>query len=34
MSDGPLVLPEALRDVEPVRSIRTPARLEYRFTAG
>ena len=29
-----LVLPEALRDVEPVRSIRTPARLEYRFTAG
>jgi uncharacterized OB-fold protein len=29
-----LELPEALRDVEPVRSIRTPARLEYRFTAG
>ena len=29
-----LVLPEALRDVEPVRSIRTPARLDYRFTAG
>ena len=29
-----VVLPEALRDVEPVRSIRTPARLEYRFTAG
>lgn len=32
MSD--LVLPAALRDVEPVRGIRTPARLEYRFTAG
>ena len=29
-----IVLPEALRDVEPVRSIRTPARLEYQFTAG
>jgi uncharacterized OB-fold protein len=29
-----VVLPEALRDVEPVRSIRTPARLEYAFTAG
>jgi uncharacterized OB-fold protein len=29
-----LDLPEALRDVEPVRSIRAPARLEYRFTAG
>ena len=29
-----IVLPEALRDVEPVRSIRTPARLDYRFTAG
>jgi uncharacterized OB-fold protein len=29
-----VVLPEALRAVEPVRSIRTPARLEYRFTAG
>jgi uncharacterized OB-fold protein len=29
-----LVLPEALRDVEPVRGIRTPARLDYRFTAG
>ena len=29
-----IALPEALRDVEPVRSIRTPARLEYRFTAG
>jgi uncharacterized OB-fold protein len=24
----------ALADVEPVRSIRTPARLDYRFTAG
>ena len=29
-----LVLPETLCDVEPVRSIRTPARLEYSFTAG
>ena len=29
-----IVLPEALRGVEPVRSIRTPARLDYRFTAG
>ena len=32
MSD--LVLPPALRDVEPVRSIRTPARLDYTYTAG
>jgi uncharacterized OB-fold protein len=29
-----LVLPESLRDVEPVRGIRTPARLDYTFTAG
>lgn len=29
-----VVLPEALRDVEPVRGIRTPARLDYTFTAG
>jgi uncharacterized OB-fold protein len=29
-----IVLPEALRNVEPVRSIRTPARLDYQFTAG
>ena len=29
-----IVLPEALRDVEPVRSIRTPARLDYTFTAS
>lgn len=29
-----IVLPEALRDVEPVRSIRTPARLDYRYTSG
>jgi uncharacterized OB-fold protein len=29
-----LVLPEALSGVEPVRTIETPARLEYRFTAG
>ena len=32
MSD--LVLPPALRDVETVRGIRTPARLDYTFTAG
>jgi hypothetical protein len=29
-----LVLPDALKDVELVRGIRTPARLEYTFTAG
>jgi uncharacterized OB-fold protein len=29
-----ITLPPSLRDVEPVRSIRTPARLDYRFTAG
>jgi uncharacterized OB-fold protein len=29
-----LALPEALRAVEPVRSIRTPAHLVYTFTAG
>ncbi len=29
-----LVLPDSLQGVEPVRSIRTPARLDYRFTAG
>ena len=29
-----VVLPERLQGVEPVRSIRTPARLEYRYTAG
>lgn len=29
-----LVLPESLRDVEPVRSVETPARLDYTFTAG
>lgn len=27
-------LPAALRDVEPVRSVRTPAQLDYEFTAG
>ena len=27
-------LPESLRDVEAVRSVRTPARLDYTFTAG
>jgi uncharacterized protein len=29
-----LVLPEALRDVEAVRSVRTPARLDYTYVAG
>lgn len=29
-----IILPERLRDVEPVRSVRTPARLDYRYTAG
>lgn len=29
-----LTLPPALRDVEPVRSIRAPARLDYTFTAS
>ncbi len=29
-----IALPEALRDVELVRSVRTPARLEYTYTAG
>ena len=29
-----VVLPESLRDVEPVRSVRTPAQLDYTFTAG
>ena len=29
-----LVLPAALRDVEPVRKLEIPARLEYEFTAG
>ena len=27
-------LPESLRDVEAVRSVRTPAQLDYTFTAG
>ncbi len=27
-------LPESLRGAEPVRSVRTPARLDYEFTAG
>ena len=27
-------LPEALRDVEPVQSIRTPIRMEYTYTPG
>ncbi len=29
-----IVLPESLRDVEVVRSVRTPARLDYTYTAG
>ncbi len=32
MSD--ITLPDRLKDVEPVKSIRTPARLDYVFTAG
>jgi uncharacterized protein len=31
---GDLVLPESIRGVEAVRSVRTPARLDYVFTAG
>ena len=27
-------LPESIRDVEQVKSVRTPARLDYTFTAG
>jgi uncharacterized OB-fold protein len=29
-----VTVPESLRDVEAVRSVRTPARLDYTFTAG
>jgi len=29
-----VTLPESLRDAEPVRSVRTPAQLDYTFTAG
>lgn len=29
-----VTLPESLRDAEPVRSVRTPARLDYEFVAG
>ena len=29
-----ITLPEKLRDVEPVRSVRTPASMEYVYTAG
>jgi hypothetical protein len=29
-----IVLPASIADVEPVRSVRTPAALEYEFTAG
>jgi uncharacterized OB-fold protein len=29
-----ITLPEKLAGVEPVRSVRTPARLEYTYTAG
>lgn len=31
---GDLVLPASIAGVEPVRSVRTPARLDYSFTAG
>jgi uncharacterized OB-fold protein len=35
MSDArEVTLPPSLRNVEPVRSVRTPARLEYRYTPG
>ena len=29
-----VTVPERLRTVDPVRSVRTPARLDYDFTAG
>ena len=29
-----ITLPPSLQDLEPVRSVRTPARLDYQFTAG
>jgi uncharacterized protein len=29
-----ITLPASLRDVEPVRSVRTPAQLDYQFSAG
>ena len=29
-----IVLPEKLQGVEPVRAVRTPASLEYTYTAG
>ncbi len=29
-----IVLPPSIADVEPVRSVRTPAHLDYSFTAG
>ena len=29
-----ITLPDVLKDVEPVRSVRTPAKLEYTYTAG
>ncbi len=29
-----ITLPDVLADVEPVRSVRTPAKLEYTYTAG
>lgn len=35
MADAPqITLPASLRDVEPVQSVRTPAQLDYEFTAG
>jgi uncharacterized OB-fold protein len=29
-----ITLPASLRDIEPVRSVRTPAQLDYRYTPG
>ena len=35
MGEPPTIsLPESIRDVEPVRSVRTPARLDFVYTAG
>lgn len=34
MTPPEVVLPERLRDVEPVRSVRTPAELVYTYTPG
>lgn len=34
MSEIEVTLPERLRDVEPVRSVRTPAQLDFVYTPG